>query len=213
MLWLLDRGRDDGLQLTQTGALARAIVREAADRFPHWWNAELFGPPHQEAELVLLETLDTLAREAGLLRKRKRRLLLAARAKAALEDPATLIDALAPNLYTGSPFEREIAELASAALLVERELARETLTAIVHDATREDWRSGDGPLTEHGVSRALAPFRHSMIALGLLSDRPDRERLSLSDVGAELLARSLRQSATSVQSGSAKRARASSKAR
>lgn len=195
LLWLLDRARDGGLQLTQTGALARAIVREAADRFPHWWDAEPFGPPHQEAELVLLETLDTLAREAGLLRKRKLRLLLTARAKAALENPATLIDAAAPHLYTGDPFAREVAELAGAVLLVERELARDTLTAIVHDAMREDWRTEEGPLTENGVSRALAPFRHTMIALGLLSDRPDRERLSLSDVGAELLARSLRQSA------------------
>ena len=109
-----------------------------------------------------------------------------------------MIDTAAPHLYTGDPFEREVAELASAALLVERELARDTLTAIVHDATREDWRTEGGPLTENGVSRALAPFRHTMIALGLLSDRPDRERLSLSDVGAELLARSMRQSTLSL---------------
>jgi hypothetical protein len=192
LLWLLDRGRDDGLQLTQTGALARAIVREAVERFPHWWDAELFGPPHQEAELVVLERLHALAREAGLLRKRKRRLLLTARGKAALQEPGALIETVAPHLYTGSPFEREVAELASAALLTERELGREELSAVVHDAVHEDWRTEDGPLDEHAVGRSLAPFRHTMIALGPLSDRPNRDRLSLNDAGAELLARSLR---------------------
>ena len=200
LLWLLDRGRDDGLQLTQTGALARAIVREAAERFPHWWDAELFGPPHQEAELVLLETLDALAREVGLLRKRKRRLLITARAKAILEEPATLIDAVAPHLYAGSPFEREVAELAGAVLLVKRKLTRDALAETVHDALHEDWRAEGGPLEERDVERALAPFRHTMLALGALSDQPDRECLSLRDAGAVLLAQALRRSAVSKSS-------------
>ncbi len=198
LLWLLDRGREDGLQLTQTGALARAIVREAAERFPHWWDAELFGPPHQEAELVLLEALHTLAREAGLLRKRKRRLLLTARAKAVLREPESLIEAVAPHLYTSDPFQREVAELASAVLLVERELTRDALTEIIHDAVREDWRTEGGPLEERGVEHALAPFHHTMLALGALSDEPKRERLSLSDTGAELLACSLRYAASAL---------------
>jgi tetratricopeptide (TPR) repeat protein len=192
LLWLLGRGRDDGLQLTQTGALARAIVHEAVERFPHWWNAELFGPPHQEAELVLLDTLDALARQTGLLRKHKRRLLLTKRAQTAQQEPVALIDTVAPRLYAGSPFEREVAELASAALLLEREIAREELTAIVHDAVREDWRAEGAPLSENSVAQAITPFRHAMIALGPLSDQPDRECLSLSNPGAELLACSLR---------------------
>jgi hypothetical protein len=154
--------------------------------------------------LVLLETLDTLARKAGLLRKRKRRLLATARAKAILEEPATLIDAVAPHIYTGGPFEREVAELASAVLLVERKLARTALAEAVHDAVREDWRTEGGPLEERGVERALAPFRHTMLALGALSDQPDRERLSLRDAGAALLAQALRRSAVSAQSSSVK---------
>ena len=215
LLWLLDRARDDGLPLTQTRALGRAIVREAAVEFPHWWDSELFGPPHQEAELVLMEALHALARQARLLRKRKRRLLLTTRAKKAQHDSETLLDAIMPHLYTGDPFEREVAELASAVLLVEREVDRDALTATVHDAMRDDWRTEGGPLTERGVAGALAPFRYMMIGLGPLSDRPDRERLSLSDVGAELLARALRQSAMAVQRSSrisSKRARTSSKA-
>lgn len=202
LLWLLDRGRDGGLQLTQTGALAQAIAHEAADRFPHWWDAELFGPPRQEAELVLLETLHTLARNAGLLRKRKRRLLLTARAKAALQEPESLIATVAPHLYASDPFQREVAELAGAVLLVKRELTRDTLAETVHDAVREDWRTEGGPLEKRGVERALTPFRHTMLALGALSDQPDRERLSLRDAGAALLAHSLRWSAVSARSSS-----------
>jgi tetratricopeptide (TPR) repeat protein len=198
LLWLLDRGLNDGLQLTQTGALARAIVREAAERFPHWWDAELFGPPHQEAELVLLEALHTLAREAGLLRKRKRRLLLTARAKAILREPESLIATVAPHLYAGNPFQREVAELASAVLLVERGLTRDALASTVHDALREDWQTEGGPLEERGVEHGLAPFRNTMLALGALSDQPKRERLSLSDAGAELFACSLRCAASAL---------------
>ncbi len=48
--WLLEAGTG-GIDLTQTHALARAVVREAAERWPHWWHAELFGPPHREADL------------------------------------------------------------------------------------------------------------------------------------------------------------------
>lgn len=39
-----------GTALTQTHALTRALVRAAAERWPGWWDAELFGPPHREAE-------------------------------------------------------------------------------------------------------------------------------------------------------------------
>ena len=54
--WLLEQGVD-GLGLTKTHALQRAIVREVAERWPHWWHHELFGPPHREADLpVLVQT-------------------------------------------------------------------------------------------------------------------------------------------------------------
>lgn len=46
-LWLLEQG-NDGIGLTQTGALNRALVREVAERWPSWWEADLFGPPHRE---------------------------------------------------------------------------------------------------------------------------------------------------------------------
>src|SRR2546425_6748320 len=55
--WLLDAAASGGIAPTQTYALARAVVREAAERWPHWWDAELFGPPHPEADVPVLQAL------------------------------------------------------------------------------------------------------------------------------------------------------------
>jgi hypothetical protein len=63
--WLLETAGDGGVPLTQTHALARVVVREAAERWSGWWNAELFGVPHREADMALVGE----PRE-GLLRKR-----------------------------------------------------------------------------------------------------------------------------------------------
>ena len=201
LLWLLDRGSEDGLPLTQTGALGQRIVRDAAVRFPDWWNAKLFGPPHREAELPLLEELHVLLRRARLLRKLKLRLLLTKLARSAREDPDALLEALAPHLIYGDPFERDVAELAAAVLVRERELDRDALTDAVHGAVAGAWRGGDGgPVTKSHVEGTMSSFLWGLLGLGLLSaDRPGRRRLALSDVGAELLARSLRHRATAVR--------------
>lgn len=201
LLWLLGRAGEEGLPLTQTGALARAIVREAAERFPSWWDAELFGPPHRQADLLLLEALEALARRSRLLRRRKGLLLLTARGRAAREDPDALLDALAPRLLEGRGFEREVAELACAALLVERESTHEALAAAVHGAVGGSWRTEEGPVTEHEVSAAAGSFLATAIAMGALSEVEDRRALSLSDPGAELLARALRHAATAARPG------------
>jgi hypothetical protein len=68
--WLLARGVE-GLGLTKTGALQRAIVRDAAERWPQWWNHELFGPPHREAELPVLEETHAALRRLRLLRRQR----------------------------------------------------------------------------------------------------------------------------------------------
>ena len=81
-IWLLERARD-GLALTQTGALSRALVREAVERWPDWWDAELFGPPNQEAEIVPLLHLHDLLRRMHLLRRTGRRLVATSRARQA----------------------------------------------------------------------------------------------------------------------------------
>jgi hypothetical protein len=69
--WLLDAAAG-GVALTQTNALARAVVREAAERWPDWWDAELFGAPHREADLAVLSALHEGLRRLRLVRRRGR---------------------------------------------------------------------------------------------------------------------------------------------
>ena len=54
--WLLEAGLG-GLGLTKSYALRRVVVREVAERWPHWWRQELFGPPHRESDLPVLAEL------------------------------------------------------------------------------------------------------------------------------------------------------------
>lgn len=97
--WLLDAAaEDEGVQLTQTHALARAVVREAAERWPDWWDAELFGPPHREADLALLGELHQGLKRLRLLRRRGRRLHTTARGRELAAEPPALLDALAGDL-------------------------------------------------------------------------------------------------------------------
>jgi hypothetical protein len=198
VLWLLGRAGDEGLPLTQTGALGQAIVREAVERFPSWWDSDLVGPPHQEAEVALLVSLRDLVQRSRLLRRRKRRLLSTARGRTAREDPGALLAAVAPRLIVGSPFEREVGELASAVLLVEREVSRDELATTLHGAVARLWRGDDGPVDVQAVDRALSPFLDAVTSTGALSIGSGW-RLSLADAGAELLARSLTHVATAAR--------------
>jgi Plasmid pRiA4b ORF-3-like protein len=118
--WLLEGGVE-GLGLTKSHALRRAIVREAAERRPQWWRHDLLGRPHREADLrVLAET------DAALLRMRCRRetLLTTARGRQLLADPEALLSVLQQalgwwddHLYSfwlhGSFFGSDDAELTS----------------------------------------------------------------------------------------------------
>jgi hypothetical protein len=44
LLWLLDQ-LAQGVRLTQTGALPRALVRSGVERYPAWWDTATVGPP------------------------------------------------------------------------------------------------------------------------------------------------------------------------
>jgi hypothetical protein len=68
--WLLEMASADGVPLTQTNALARTIVRDIAERWPDWWNAELFGPPHREWDMPLLGALHEGLKRRRLVRRR-----------------------------------------------------------------------------------------------------------------------------------------------
>jgi hypothetical protein len=94
LLWLLGR-LADGVKLTQTGALPRALVREAVERYPDWWDTEVVGPPYREAEIYPLEVLHTIVDELELARRRSGILKLSPRGRALRVDPSALLSAIA----------------------------------------------------------------------------------------------------------------------
>jgi hypothetical protein len=99
--WLLDLGLE-GVPLTATHVLARAVVREAALRWPGWWNAELFGPPHREADLRVLAALREGLLRSKLMRRRGQKLYATPLGRELATRPALLINKLSPDLGTGA---------------------------------------------------------------------------------------------------------------
>jgi hypothetical protein len=95
--WLLGR-LAEGVKLTQTGALSRALVREAVERYPDWWDKELFGPPHRAADVYPLEVLHTFVQELRLARPRKGMLGLGPRGRTLRSDPAALLTTVASTV-------------------------------------------------------------------------------------------------------------------
>lgn len=99
LLWLLGR-LADGVKLTQTGALPRVLVREAVERYPDWWDDDLFGPPHREADVYPLEVLHTFVDELELARRRRGVLKLGPRGRALRADPVGLLGMIAVTIAT-----------------------------------------------------------------------------------------------------------------
>jgi hypothetical protein len=194
--WLLD-ATAGGAALTQTHALSRAMVREAAERWPHWWNAELFGPPHREADLALLSALHDGLRRLRLVRRRGRTLLATVRGRELAADPQALLQLLATDLGGGDPFTEMVATtitdgLAAGGATPERELIRRA----VQRAAWEGWRDPAGrPPPESHVLSAFGDVARRGEAYGLIEPRPDPVRrgvlhqlLALTDAGRLILA-------------------------
>jgi len=103
-LWLLERA-NEGIGLTQTGALNRAFVREVAEHWPGWWAAELFGPPHRATDVTPLVELDGLLRALRLIRRRSSRVATTKRGRALQADPPALLQVLVNGLFEGETFD------------------------------------------------------------------------------------------------------------
>lgn len=117
-----------GIALTETGAL----VREAVAGRPEWWDTDVVGPPYQEAEILPLAGLHALLRRGRLVRRRGRRLLLTARGRELLEQPAALLETVDGALLAAGGFEAAVGALAGGVLLSDGGgSAQEIATAIV----------------------------------------------------------------------------------
>ena len=203
-LWLLELGTD-GIALTQTGALNRALVRDAAERWRGWWNAEIHGPPHRETDVSLLHELHHQLRRLRVLRRTGRRLVTTARGRELLADPSGLLLAIANDLLAGDDFRAACAELAVPLLLAGFEadwaepLAKQVRPAIV----AEGWQSDGEPPGVRDVSWAIADFIRPATAGGLIEPRGDFpfQPLVLTQAGRPALIAALRERALAPRTG------------
>jgi hypothetical protein len=172
--WLLEMASADGVPLTQTNALARAIVREIAERWPKWWNAELFGPPHREMDMPLLEELREGLKRRRLVRRRGRKLLITPRGRKLAADPIALLYEFGLDLGGGDAFTAMVADRVVEALDDSATCSREQLVAPAHEAAQWGWRDETGhPPSEQGVSWVVGDVLCRGEAYGLIDRRPD----------------------------------------
>ena len=195
--WLLKMASADGVPLTQTNALARAIVREIAERWPDWWNAELFGPPHREMDMPLLEELRDGLKRRRLVRRRGRKLLITPRGRKLAADPLALLYEFGLDLGGGDAFTAMVADRVVEALVESATCTREELVAPAHEEAQWGWSDPDGNApNEQGVSWVVGDVLCRGEAYGLIDRSPDpadphrwRTLISLSPAATFVLAR------------------------
>lgn len=193
VLWLLEQA-DNGVKLTQTGALNRALVRDFAERWPGWWEADLFGPPNRETDVNRLWEIHQLLRAARLLRRRKSRLFTTKRGQALQAQPAELLKMLTDELLAGESFESACGELVAALLLsgIKGDFSDAIAERIRPALVSQGWEAGGEPPDVRDVSWAVASFLRPAEAIGLLEAEGSgsgrwRDRLVLREVGRAAL--------------------------
>jgi hypothetical protein len=173
-------------------------VREAAECWPDWWNAELFGPPHREMDKALLEALHEGLKRLRLVHRRGHKLLVTARGRKLAEDPIALLYALGLDLGGGDPFSVMVADVVVDELAQNASCTHDPLVAPAHQAAQSGWLDTAGnPPSERGVSWVVSDVLRRGEAYGLIDRKPDpdeprrlRSRISLSRAAALVLGRS-----------------------
>lgn len=198
LIWLLGLA-SDGLDLTQTGALNRALVRAAVARYPQWWH-ELGDMPYREDEVAALCELHSRACRMRLLRRKGRKLFLTARGAALRDDPPALLEVCAANVLSSHPFEAAVQELAAALLIAEPELKWDELDVRVYAAIVDDgWNAAGEPPELGDVRWIIADLAGATRALGflrLIGRHPAPRRLVATEAGRLALRLALRALAT-----------------
>ena len=171
--WLLESGVR-GLGLTKAHALQRATVREAAARWPQWWNHALFGPPHREADLPVLAATHAGLRRLRLMRRRRETLQTTARGRQLLADPNGLLVALHEDLVGGGDFEADAWVRIEEVLDETGPLEADQLTSRLAELLSiEGWReAGGAPLQGASLLQALHPLLRRAEGYGLVRRPP-----------------------------------------
>jgi hypothetical protein len=179
----------DGLGLTKTHALRRAVVRDAAARWPHWWRYELFGPPHRESDLPVLAEVHASLRRLRLMRRRRETLLTTARGRELLADPEALLKLLHDDLG-GDGFDGDAWLLIEELLHEQGPLESERLTEIVGRLlVVEGWRDADGaPPEGWALFDALQPVLRRAEGYGLVRRDRQSRTVELTAAGETLAA-------------------------
>lgn len=167
--WLLAQA-EHGIELTKTGALARAFVRKAVERYPDWWDTPVVGPPYQEAEVRALADLDELLRGFRLVRRHKGRLKATRLGHQALAEPVHLWALTVEGLIPSTGFGGAVQELVAAALLADPgPTTMAHVTGRVHAAIVADgWASGGEPPQPREVGNEAWVLVNVCRTLGLL---------------------------------------------
>lgn len=183
--------------MTQTHALSRAVVREGAERWPDWWDADVHGPPHREADVRVLEELREGLRRLGFVRRRGRRLLSTPRGRELAQDPDALLSVLADDLGGGDEFLEVVATAVVESIAAGEHRSHEDLrVAVAAHASRGGWLDEHGlPPTERDVGWVMSEVLSRGVAYGLIERYPDpegpkwRTLIALSEGGRHALAR------------------------
>lgn len=197
--WLLERA-EHGIELTKTGALARAFVREAVERHPDWWDTRIVGPPYQEAEVRALADLDEFLRGFRLVRRHKGRLKATRLGHQALADPVRLWALTVEGLIPSAGFGGAVQDLVAAALLAGTDaMTMADIAGRVHTAVVADgWASeGEPPPPEAVEAQAweLVNVCRTLDLLRLAGEWPARA-LVLGEPGHATLRHALHARAT-----------------
>jgi len=206
--WLLGEAQArGGLALTQTGALNRAFVIEAAQRWG-WWDV---GPrlPSREDDVWQLGALHDLARHTGAARRHHRRLQLTPLGRRMAADPTGAWGAVVPWLAGADEFDQMMAETCTLTLLDQesREMAADELwPPVAALAAEHGWRvggQGGEPPGGRDVRRATRPLLQLGGLFGLVDEEGDwgARRIRLTPAGETAMLAYLRSRAAGPRSG------------
>lgn len=205
--WLLgEADNQGGLGLTQTGALNRAFVIEATQRW-QWWDLGFRGPNRQD-DVWQLGALFDLARHCGTARRHRRRLQLTSLGRRMAADPAVAWGAVVPWLAGADEFAQMMAETATLVLLDhDGELAAADLWPTVAGlAAEQGWRvggHGGEPPGERDVGWATRQWLQLGDLFGLVHELGEwrSRRIRLTPAGEAAMVAYVRSRAAGPRSG------------
>jgi hypothetical protein len=170
MRWLLDQV-GDGVTLSQSGYLPRAMVLDAAERFA-WWEWD--KPPRSEADLFQLADLRHLATDLRLLAKKAKKLTVTPKGRAALADPEAMWSVVVEGLGGAHQFEQTIAECVAMVLLKGPALRDSLVDRVAPMVLSLGWRAAGDPVDIVHVRHAVLDCARAWASIGVIDWRRTR---------------------------------------